>query len=158
MNNNNVTPISDLPSLEDLEGGQRYQKGAISQYTNPSSHPSMSGGDILPPHASDKIYEKHIRKSHDFHDQSGMVDQYQPRQQNYNEQPPPPPPSQQKYYNEQLYNQHSSQPLTCMDCVNHIESCPICTKFYGSDTTMYILAIVILSVVCLLLLKKVLKI
>jgi hypothetical protein len=53
---------------------------------------------------------------------------------------------------------NTSPPLNCIDVANHIQSCPICSKFYNNDKTLYILAIIILSIVCLLLLKKVLNI
>ena len=45
---------------------------------------------------------------------------------------------------------------SCLDVASHIESCPICSKLYNADKTIYIIAIVVLSIICLLLLKKVL--
>jgi hypothetical protein len=37
-----------------------------------------------------------------------------------------------------------------------VGSCPICSRFYHNDNTVYIIAIVILSIICILLLKRVL--
>jgi len=44
----------------------------------------------------------------------------------------------------------------CVDVYEHISSCPICMKMYSVDKTPYYIVIVMLSLVCILLLKKVL--
>jgi hypothetical protein len=48
--------------------------------------------------------------------------------------------------------------IYCIEVAEHINSCPICSKFYNVDKTPYILAIVILSIICIILLKRVLSI
>ena len=48
--------------------------------------------------------------------------------------------------------------INCLDINEHITKCPICSKFYNTDLTIYIIVIVILCIICLILLKKVLKI
>ena len=45
---------------------------------------------------------------------------------------------------------------SCLDVAEHIANCPLCSKFYSTDKTIYIVAIVALSIICILLLKKVL--
>ena len=45
----------------------------------------------------------------------------------------------------------------CLDVAEHISNCPICSKLYNNDKTMYIIAIVILAIIVILLLKKVLE-
>lgn len=47
--------------------------------------------------------------------------------------------------------------ITCPMIFEHIKNCPICSKFYNSDKTMYVIAIVLLSIVCIILLKRVLE-
>lgn len=47
--------------------------------------------------------------------------------------------------------------ITCPMIFEHIKGCPICSKFYNSDKTMYVIAIVLLSIVCIILLKRVLE-
>ena len=47
--------------------------------------------------------------------------------------------------------------LNCVDVAMHIEQCPICSKFYNGDKSLYVIVIVILAIICLLLLKKVLN-
>ena len=47
--------------------------------------------------------------------------------------------------------------LNCLDIANHTKSCPICTKFYDNDKTVYIIIIIILAVITALLLKRVLE-
>tara|TARA_A100001011_G_scaffold400160_1_gene512844 strand:- start:5615 stop:6133 length:519 start_codon:yes stop_codon:yes gene_type:complete len=52
------------------------------------------------------------------------------------------------------FNEHN---CTCIDVNNHIQSCPICSKFYKNNYyVIYIIVIILLTVICLILLKKVL--
>lgn len=44
----------------------------------------------------------------------------------------------------------------CVEVSHHCQNCPVCKKIYSSDKTLYIIAIVILAIICILLLKKVL--
>ena len=46
----------------------------------------------------------------------------------------------------------------CVDVSMHVQDCPICSKFYNGDKSLYIVVIVILAIVCLLLLKRVLNV
>jgi len=46
--------------------------------------------------------------------------------------------------------------LNCVDVAMHIQHCPICSKFYNGDKSLYVIVIVILAIICLLLLKRVL--
>ena len=47
---------------------------------------------------------------------------------------------------------------SCLDVAEHISKCPICSKFYNTDKTIYIIAIITLAIICILLLKKVLDV
>jgi hypothetical protein len=52
---------------------------------------------------------------------------------------------------------NTNQP-SCIDVNLHISDCPICSRFYNNDCSLYIIAIVVLAIICVLLLKRVLKI
>lgn len=66
-------------------------------------------------------------------------------------QPPPPPPTEKPMLKE-------SEELNCVNICNHIKNCPVCNRLYNSnDKTIYIIIIIILGILCLLLLKRVLK-
>lgn len=54
------------------------------------------------------------------------------------------------------FDHEASLKLSCIDVANHITVCPICSKFYKCDRSVHMLLIVILSVIAILLLKKVL--
>lgn len=146
-----VTFIDDLPSLEDLEGGRG------------GGFPPHGAG--LPPGSRDR-YDKHIRATHHINPDAGMM-----RMEHYNGPDagygPPPPHSQYGTLNAGDQPQPSPplpppsppQPyLNCIDVAKHIQDCPICSKFYKNDNTVYIISIVILAIVCLLLLKRVLNV
>ena len=44
----------------------------------------------------------------------------------------------------------------CLNISDHIQNCRICSKYYDTDKTIYIIIIVILLVICALLIRKVL--
>jgi hypothetical protein len=48
--------------------------------------------------------------------------------------------------------------FNCVDISMHVQQCPICSKFYNEDNSLYIVVIVILAIVCLLLMKRVLNV
>jgi hypothetical protein len=58
--------------------------------------------------------------------------------------------------NQNPYSIPTNSPYSCLDIAGHIENCPICSKFYNNDKSVYIIAIVILVIMCIILLKKVL--
>lgn len=139
-----VTMINELPELNALENGPMMGVGA---YDNTAQHQFPAHGAGLPPHENDQ-YSKFIRSSHRMNPQSGMgsmiEQEYQPEMAMI--EPPQP-------------KEHSYQPMyNCLDIANHVQQCPICSRFYNNDRTVYIIAIVVLSIVCLLLLKRVLDV
>jgi len=54
------------------------------------------------------------------------------------------------------FNMPDNSP-SCLEVAEHVANCPICSKFYNNDKTIYIVAIIVLSIVCLILLKRVLN-
>lgn len=46
--------------------------------------------------------------------------------------------------------------MDCVECSNHISNCPVCSKLYRPKSIWYIIAIIVLFVICIFLLKKVL--
>lgn len=141
MRNHNITMVDDLPDVEDLERSGNYQGRIEQQIMNR-------------PELQDDKYQKYIRSSYRMNSQSGMQGLNSPydnphfsMQQQAMQQPPvqQPPPYQDHYIN-------------CLDISRHIQDCPICSKFYSNDKTVYIIVIVLLSIICLLLLKRVLNV
>ena len=47
--------------------------------------------------------------------------------------------------------------MSCLDVAGHIQECPICSKLYSCDKSVYLVIIIILSVACMLLLRRVLE-
>ena len=70
-------------------------------------------------------------------------------------------PSQKQTQDVQESFKHFNMPIgspSCLDVAEHISKCPICSKFYNTDKTIYIIAIITLAIICILLLKKVLDV
>ena len=47
--------------------------------------------------------------------------------------------------------------LNCLDVCNHIKDCPLCSKFYHNDNTLFIIIIVCLLILTVILTRKVLN-
>lgn len=150
----NVTYIDDLPELDELEGPRPIQP-ALRSHIKDSRY---NGASMLPPGEIEK-FQKYIRGGHAPPPEAGM---------NHVEHGPPPnniqlPPPE--YYKEgheggdglKIITMPENSP-SCLDVQNHILNCPLCSKFYNNDKTVYVIAIVLLSVISILLLKKVLDV
>lgn len=83
-----------------------------------------------------------FQKPHFFQD----FQQYQPQQQ-----------IQQTVEPVQRQHYHYDEELSCMTIANHIKECPICSKFYNCDNSIYIVSIVLLIFICIILLKKIIE-
>ena len=149
--NRNVTYIDDLPELEDLESRDGMNRG-MQNISNQFSEQGDHYGSIP------EKFRKFIRAPMGIPpDQSGMSP-YQHRQPEEFFPPPPPqhPLKQQMYNTEEHYKQLHDTP-SCLDVHSHISQCPICSRFFKNDNAVYIIAIVVLSIICILLLKRVLN-
>lgn len=147
--NPHVTMIEELPDLEDLEARGNY-------------HVQMDRHIMERPNPQDDRYQKHIRGSYRINPEAGMengpglMEGYGSSQQNSlqpQEMPLQPHPKIQE-----MPMETNHLLINCIDVAKHIHDCPICSKFYHNDKTVYIIAIVVLSIVCLLLLKRVLNV
>jgi hypothetical protein len=129
----NVTMLEDLPDLEELE------QNAYQPQQQPMSNEKL---------------KKFIRGNHKIDPMAGMenriVNQPQYMERNDN----------QYYAQQPIFRE--TQPvipaLNCIDIAKHIQDCPICSRFYNTDKTIYIVIIVLLLIICILLLKRVLNV
>jgi hypothetical protein len=160
-----VTPIEMLPELEDLErgnfGGHSRQPSTQGRvYATSTTYP---GAEMLPPGDAEK-FGRYIRGNHAMPNEAGMTP--------YNQAPQPQqmghPPMEHygspigeepngKEEGLKTFNMPANTP-SCLDVAEHIANCPICSKFYNNDKTIYIISIFVLIVIVILLLKRVLDI
>jgi hypothetical protein len=159
----NVTMISDLPDIDEIESFNHQPLLGNNNFNNEEKNRFGN----LPPDVSNQ-YKKFIRNHNNKCDnQSGM------NGNNYQL-----PENEIMMISNQNLNQNNTvsnrrdpngshiQPIvtenyvppqpTCIQIADHIKDCPICSKFYNNDKTIYIIAICILAIICILLLKKVL--
>ena len=76
--------------------------------------------------------------------------------------PQPPPhyrqhntvPSNSPHFPYVIEGYDTPPKINCLDVANHIQNCPICSKFYENDKSIYIVVIVILIILCIILVKK----
>jgi len=131
--NKNITYIKDLPDLDDLEGGSQ-------QHEPPSGMPDKFMKFIRPSMAPAVA-------------ESGMYTQGPSDFQQQEEAGP----SMMPIVREGFTPTPIENTPSCLDIYSHIENCPICSRHYKRDNSIFIIAIIILSIICILLLKKVLN-
>lgn len=47
--------------------------------------------------------------------------------------------------------------MNCRDVAEHVTACPVCSKLYTCDKTIYIVIIILLVIACIILTKKLLE-
>ena len=155
--NRNFTLIDELPDLEELESNGMNQE----MNRQPNRDPHTFGKPLhFANQETQEKFKKFIRPSMgEAIKESGMGREYNQTQQTEFFSTPPP----QEYLNQEKsqpqypHPQYSQNSPTCLEIASHVKSCPICSRFYNNDNTIYIIAIVILSIICILLLKRVLN-
>ena len=100
----------------------------------------------------DKNITKFIRKQMPNPSQQSGMSGSSPK---LNVPQPPPPDFYQDVYDQQI----NKLPVTlyCLDVHSHIQTCPICSRFFKHDNSLYIIAIIVLSIICIILFKKILN-
>lgn len=151
------TMIEDLPDLDEMDQSMLSGNMGMQGDMDPN-------GGGLPPHVAAK-YGKFIRQQHQVPPESGMGGAPHPHQQH------PQRPQHSPGHDPRDHVPHG-QPIempgqqgptwntniSCIEISNHVQGCPICSRFYNNDKSVYIIAIVVLLIVCLLLLKRVLNV
>jgi hypothetical protein len=164
--NKNYTLIEELPELEELERGNHNRSGGIN---------------MIPPDNANQI-QKFIRNNvYEPPIESGMSQRQQPppiQQPQPIQQPPPPviqdfqveqfiPQSKHNHFIEEpqfyqppMYRQHQqhSYDINCINVADHTTNCVVCSRLYQHNTSGYIVIIILLSIICILLLKRVLNV
>jgi|DEB0MinimDraft_12_1074336.scaffolds.fasta_scaffold162562_1 hypothetical protein len=146
-----VTYIDDLPDIDDLE--------AMGQGGYHGHHDSGYGKGHQ---AYDRAYGRPVQEPN-YEQLQNKVRQFQPPppeagmsipEQNVGNQAMPPP---RENYTPPPPMMTQNNP-SCLAIAEHVKDCPICSKFYNNDNTIYIIVIVVLAIICILLLKRVLDI
>lgn len=160
-----VTPIDALPELEDLEGMGNAGGSPLPEDDPNAEHIKRAGRMIRnsvrmpPPEAgmapnsqrmNIRLEGSHEQRSHPSPPVRAPVGY--PQEEYPNEVSP-----LQGEGGLTKYAMPSGGP-SCLEVAEHVANCPICSKLYNNDKTIYIIAIAILSVICILLLKKVLDV
>ena len=159
-----VTYIDELPDIDAIGGMKHNGMGPNTgndQYASSNSmYDKPYDRSILPP--GHQQLKSKLRHPHMALPESGMsmMNPVYPVNQNVVNVPQQmhqQMPSEQEHadYFEHMSN---SSKLSCLEISEHIKDCHICSKFYNNDNTVYIIVIVILSIICILLLKRVLDI
>lgn len=163
----NVTMLEELPDLADI-----VDTGDAMPYATASPYATTGGPGPQPP--SQEQLQRVIRRSvRQFDPQAGM-DPYDAELQQHIRQQQQQHSRMQQQGASPLYGDGPSPSpvpappspgsqvdplsLNCIDVARHIQECPVCSKLYANDRTVYIVVIAVLVIICLLLLKRVLNV
>ena len=141
----NVTFIDDLVDTDSL-----MMSGGGSDY--------ISKGNMERDEYTTQVHNKHIRK-HDKDMSYAINGGSAPVRENFQHfqhfQQPLMIEEPVKHSRNHFFN--DAEELSCMTVANHIKDCPICSKFYNCDNSIYIVCIVLLIMVCVILLKRIIE-
>jgi hypothetical protein len=127
--NNFITPIDDLIFEDDIDDNKQPQH----QQMQPQHHQQI---------------QMQMQPQH--HQQIQPPSYEYPYQTLYNKYIP-----QENFQTTSTF-QPQQRELTCRDLALHIEDCPLCSKVYRNDNTIYVIIIIFLVIIIGILLKKVL--
>lgn len=145
------TKIDDLLDLDDpSDGSEGFSNRSVGSYTNAirSNNPNMFRGNAVD---GAKRIEQY-RQLNNFQNQRPQHPNYRQHTSSYKQSP-----TIYEGFDNKKTNTNNKD-ITCQQVLKHISNCPICSKFYNNDRTVYIIIIVILIIICLLLFKKVLDV
>lgn len=177
---NNITLIDDLLDVEDIEQPKtqglgmipeaetnKYQKFIRNNGYNVPQQAGMQLNNNIPPfanvHSAQQIMQQQMMPPQ-------MIQQQMMPPQMMNQKLPYNDPNgdfqnnfqpyieQEKFNNNLFEGYEPSNKPTCLAVAEHTADCKVCSKLYNNDKTVYIIAIVLLSIICILLLKKVLDV
>ena len=128
------------------ESGMSVMKSVQPVNQNVVNTPALIHNQMqqMQPHMQQQM-QPHMQQQMQPHMQPHMQQQMQPHMQY----------EQSQEHFDQTPNSYKP---SCLEVAEHIKDCPICSKLYNNDNTVYIIVIVILSIICILLLKRVLDI
>ena len=170
MNNNKVTYIEELFDLDDSSSqSQQSMQGyppRISQNFDKQMMAELSERELSAKPLQSKI-RKHIDPRIAMN--AGVAPSYSNNNDDYflvergNFQPQQRP---QRHDNDERefemgprVHPHPAhfhpRELSCMEIARHVKNCPICSKFYDNDKSVYIISIILLVIFCIILLKKI---
>ena len=153
----NVTPLEMLPDLEDLEKNDYSSMNVLppgeaekfARYIRGNQHNGIAKQSGMTPIIHSVQPHHHNQHHNQFNHNQFNDNQFNDKKENYDHK--------EQEDGIKTFNMPPGTP-SCLDVAEHIANCPICSKFYNTDKTIYIIAIVILSIICILLLKKVLNV
>lgn len=146
------TMLKDLPELDDGHISEHNQLGNKEYSQVKQQHHPYNGYEMHQQHQQ-QFRPMYDQQPHGHpHQHPHQVHQHIPSQQQYQEPiEEPEPPS---YTPSQMM---TPEEISCKMICAHIESCPICTKFYSRDNSQLIIIIVALIVFNIYLLRKLLN-
>ena len=163
-----VSFIENLPDLEQLESKKQEIDYTSPNYKFTSIRNKASLHDQFGKDSGMNLYNEQVNNLNQISNNSmPSADEVQFRNTNYLHQPyysNAPQNAPQNAYQidgDQIIENLELPAVSSIDCrqvFDHISKCPICTRFYKHDNTIYIIIIAILVITCALLLKKVLHV
>lgn len=140
----------------------KAMRGGNSEFNVPNNFNNNNSGSIYPSHPNMNVPFENTNPSYTSYNYQNPKDpqqyKYGPKAYFLNK------PGNNNYntlegfeYDQDMNHLSHMRHINCIEIANHIKSCPICSKFYENDKTVYVIAIIILVIICIILIKKVLE-
>ncbi len=179
MNRRNVTFIDDLPFLDDLDNNSKFsilppdKLNSVSNYIrnseyNPIPESGMIPSNIVPINLNTKS-NHHNHSSHSSKQPITAISSYDiPSHSSSSINNTTIIDDGLPYYeggnggngNQQDFNINNnlySAQLNCVTVAQHTENCMVCSRLYKNDNTVYIIVIGVLTIISMLLTKRILE-
>lgn len=175
--NRNVTFIDELPFLDDLEtqnavgmkGGARsngmamipnselnqIQKFIRNNEYNPPAESGMTGNPQQKVIQQKVIQQMQTQKQPQLQQMQQQMVHASQFQNEMIEMPIQYPQPQQQIQPQYIYQ--TIEP-NCVNVADHTANCIVCSRLYNNDKSIYVVIIMILTIICILLLKRVLNV
>lgn len=158
-----VTLIENLPYMEDLDSGGNFDTKNLSNNGLTTEQFNKVNKKIRTDFHVSKYSDTNQKKEGYSRERSRQThNDYESIMSNIDASPPIDQNQESGNHNDvQEHFKSFNMPIgspSCLDVADHISKCPICSKFYNTDKTIYLIAIITLAIICILLLKKVLDV
>ena len=152
---NNITMIDDLPDISDFEDSGSMGLSMIPDSAKYQKFLRNSNSNNLHTNSGMNTNQDNYKLGYHNVAQGSYIDSLP--NSNMSSMYPPKHGSSGGFAPESQMIYEPYDNLNCREIARHINNCEICSKIYNKDNTFHIIVICVLTIICILLLKRVLN-
>lgn len=153
---NNITMIDDLPDISDFEDSGSMGLSMIPDSAKYQKFLRNSNNNNLPANSGMNSNQDAYKLGYHNVNQGSYIDSMP--SSNMSSVYPAKYGSSGGFAPESQMIYEPYDNLNCREIARHITNCEICSKIYNRDNTFHIITICVLTIICILLLKRILDV